>query len=453
MSQATASVSSEPHTATRHEDWPAELEQDPRWLLTLRVASGRNFVRAPLLSRFLLHIVAETLAGRQERITEHQIGVQVFGRPESYRTVEDNIVRNYARQLRRRLADHFVASPDEPMCIEIPLGAYVPLFIMRAAHCDKANVLHLQKAPQLNAAEVVAATGHIGSLTASRGAWTGIFVRLLLVALYSALLISLTYFFLRPHIAERHDGQNNILWQTLLEGTKTTYIVPPDAGFNLIEDLAHRPIPLADYIQGQYAQLPLSRFDEHSAQDLRTHEFTDFVDMQIVASLIRVPQYNPQRVFLRFPRDVRLDDLKNSNAVIIGSVCSNPWASLGDAKTNFHIVCSAGMQSSSIVNQSPLLHEQEIYASQWNQPTHTTYALIRLVPNLSGDGRLLLLEGLDVAGTQAAAEALLHSDAVESVIRHAKRSDGTLGSFEILLRATSIESNATGAEIIATRIH
>src|SRR6202011_2137551 len=104
-------------------------EGDPRWQLTQRVVAGRHFAKSPLLSKFLLYVVAETLGGRASEITEHQIGVQVFGRPQDYRTVEDNIVRNYARQLRKRLAEHFAHDGDgSSLRIEIPLGGYVPVF-------------------------------------------------------------------------------------------------------------------------------------------------------------------------------------------------------------------------------------------------------------------------------------------------------------------------------------
>ncbi len=116
---------------------PGELghdhDADARWRLAKRVVASRHFARSPLLSKFLLFVVTETLEGRQQEITEHQIGVQVFGRPTSYRTVEDNIVRNYARQLRKRLAEHFAdVGSREAMQIEIPVGGYVPVFEKRA---------------------------------------------------------------------------------------------------------------------------------------------------------------------------------------------------------------------------------------------------------------------------------------------------------------------------------
>ena len=71
----------------------------------------------------------------------------------------------------------------------------------------------------------------------------------------------------------------------------------------------------------------------------------------------------------------------------------------------------------------------------------------------SGTGHLLLLQGLDVAGTQAAAEALFHLEAIAPVLQRATRSNGSLRYFEILLRSTSIESNSTGTQVIASRIY
>ena len=109
---------------------PRDFQGDPRWVLAQRVVGGSHFARSPLLSKFLLFVVAEAIRGRDSEITEHQIGVQVFDRPPGYRTIEDNIVRNYARQLRKRLAEHFAdEGSEEPIRIDVPVGGYVPVFI------------------------------------------------------------------------------------------------------------------------------------------------------------------------------------------------------------------------------------------------------------------------------------------------------------------------------------
>jgi hypothetical protein len=193
--------------------------------------------------------------------------------------------------------------------------------------------------------------------------------------------------------------------------------------------------------------------DAHTAEGLRSQRLTSFVDAQIIGTLAGLPEYNPQRTFVRFPRDLRLDDLKDANAVLIGSVGSNPWASIADNSANFHIVYRQGRAGATIINESPQPGEQASYESHWSEPSHETFALIAFLPNLDGNGRLLLLQGLDVAGTQAAAEALFRSDAVAPILQRAKRPDGSIRFFEILVRSTSINWNATDSQVIAVRIH
>jgi hypothetical protein len=447
--------------AIRHEQkvpisqdaWPRWFEHDPRWALVQRVAAGPNFARSPLLSKFLLYVVAETLEGREREITEHQIGVQVFDRRPGYSTVEDNIVRNYARQLRRRLAEHFAGEGStESLRIDIPLGGYVPVFVRGSGGPHGAEVRSFPVSVNIHAQS--GATRAAAQAPAPRWNWKRWLFGALGVAAYSALLICLTWYVSgRAHAPISFPHAADPLWSALFEGPENTFIVPADASFNLLEDLSRRPMPLADYIQGDYLGLPLAGIDAHSADDLRSQRFTSFVDLQTIAALARLPQYNPRRAFLRFPRDLRLDDLKNANAILIGSVGSNPWASIADSSANFRIVYRQGMQGAMIINAKPQPGEAPSYASHWNEPAHETFALIAFLPNLGGSGHLLLLQGLDVAGTQAAAETLFHQNAIAPVLRRATRPDGSLRYFEILLRSTSIESNATGSQVIASRVY
>lgn len=430
-------------------------ENDERWQVTQRVVASRHFIRSPLLSKFLLYIVAETIQGRAEEISEHQIGVHVFDRPPSYRTVEDNIVRSYARQLRRRLTDYFAdGGSSEPLQIDIPLGGYIPFFLKPGQEEQESEDPERCVPKSLRKPADAALESPVETRRRS-------FVRKipapLLLGLYTVLIFSGTWF-----AAERVGRKKqNIppvtamtpLWNALFHTPARTYLVPADAGLNLIEDLSRHPLSLAGYIEGDYTTASLPAVDEHSAEDLRGQHFTSFVDLQIISSLSRLPEFDPERTILRFPRDLRLDDLKNANAVIIGSVGSNPWAAIAENNANFHIVYREGMQGATIVNSKPLPGELPEYVSRWSEPAHETFALISCLPNLEGNGRLLILQGLDVAGTQAAGEALFHPAAIASVLRKATRPDGSLRYFEILLRATSIESSATGTQVIGSRVY
>lgn len=105
---------------------------DPRWELAQRVADGPNFRNCPKLRAFFLYVCENALLGRVENVREQLIGTRVFGRHQDYNLNEDNIVRVEARELRKRLASYFAdAGRNEPVIIEIPKGAYVPVFKQR----------------------------------------------------------------------------------------------------------------------------------------------------------------------------------------------------------------------------------------------------------------------------------------------------------------------------------
>ena len=116
-----------------------DLNADPRWQLAQRIVASRSFAKSALLSSFLLYVCEREITGRTNEISEHQIGVRVFGRRPGYSAGEDNIVRNYARQLRHRLEQYFQEEgKDEELRVSIPRGKYVPSFpsiTFRSARC------------------------------------------------------------------------------------------------------------------------------------------------------------------------------------------------------------------------------------------------------------------------------------------------------------------------------
>src|ERR1700733_5604831 len=108
---------------------PLCLTEDPRWQLAQRIVASKSFAKSALLSKFLLYVCDRALSGKTDEISENQIGVHVFLRRPGYNQGEDNIVRNYARQLRQRL-DHYFEEEGkfEELRISIPLGKYIPVF-------------------------------------------------------------------------------------------------------------------------------------------------------------------------------------------------------------------------------------------------------------------------------------------------------------------------------------
>jgi hypothetical protein len=79
--------------------------------------------------------------------------------------------------------------------------------------------------------------------------------------------------------------------------------------------------------------------------------------------------------------------------------------------------------------------------------------VIAYVPNLDNTGHILLIEGVNMAGTQAAGEFVLRPKQIQTLIEKAIDSQGRLQTFEILLKTTSIAANASDVQVLSERIH
>lgn len=78
---------------------------------------------------FLNFVVKETLKGSADQIKERTIGAEVFGRPSSYDTNLDHVVRTAATELRKRLTIYYGDDKhrSELRIYMIP-GSYIPKF-------------------------------------------------------------------------------------------------------------------------------------------------------------------------------------------------------------------------------------------------------------------------------------------------------------------------------------
>jgi TolB-like protein len=94
-----------------------------------RVLASPQFAGAPRLAGFLSFVVEMALAGDGEQIKESLIAVEVYGRRPDYNPQVDSTVRVEAGRLRARLRQYYETSgQDEAVRIELPKGAYVPVF-------------------------------------------------------------------------------------------------------------------------------------------------------------------------------------------------------------------------------------------------------------------------------------------------------------------------------------
>jgi TolB-like protein/Flp pilus assembly protein TadD len=94
-----------------------------------RILGSKAFRQADRLKRFLRFIVTETIEGRGERLKEFVVGVEVFGKDDSFDPRNDPIVRVQARRLRAQLTRYYSEEGrDDDLAIELPKGGYTPVF-------------------------------------------------------------------------------------------------------------------------------------------------------------------------------------------------------------------------------------------------------------------------------------------------------------------------------------
>ena len=94
-----------------------------------RVLNSAAFRGSKRCHEFLEFGVGRSLGGDGDSLKERTLATEVFGRKATADLGDDSIVRVGAREVRKRLAQYYMSSgADDRLRIELPPGAYVPVF-------------------------------------------------------------------------------------------------------------------------------------------------------------------------------------------------------------------------------------------------------------------------------------------------------------------------------------
>jgi len=452
--------------------------------LVERLAASVELRRAARLRAFLIYVSDRTLHHGGSGLHEQEIGAAVFGRPAGYDTGIDNIVRVNATELRKRLEHYFAdEGAGESVVLEIQRGSYATVFSRRSPASVEPVASAGGGAPGLAGdlpAQEPSAPGPAGVLTAasalstpsepaagpgaaaSPGAaakagrpqtqrWWQAAAALLLAAVLALAWQN------RELTLEAHPWQRSpavrALWGNFFDSGQETDLLLADTSFALAEDIMQRSISLTDYLNYSYKQFAAApTLSEAQRRDLRlvlernNGSIADFrVGQQILA-------LDPGRLTLTFARQFTPDQAKDHSLVLIGSRQSNPWVGLFAGKLNFDIEYDPAAERPYVVNHAPEKGEAPMYPAAANHdPPGTSYAVIAYLPDLSGKGRTLLIEGCDSQATGAAGDFVTSEDSL-ALLEQRFPSPG-LPFFEVLLRTSQLSGTPLHGEVIAFRIH
>jgi hypothetical protein len=225
----------------------------------------------------------------------------------------------------------------------------------------------------------------------------------------------------------------------------------------MLQDVLHTDVPLADYSNRQYPENILRREPDPklraALQLIAARQYTSFADTNIAFRLRTLTQqFTNSRVSVRYARDLSIRDFKSGSFVLIGSRRAIPWEQLFEPQLNFLYEEDKAKHQFYFRNAHPKPGEQAAYIPSEKDGIEETYADVAFVPNLQGNGSVLILSGITMAASEAAGELVLRGSFATELTRLL----GTEGIrdkyFEILLKSDTVAGSVRGFHIVTCRI-
>jgi hypothetical protein len=331
---------------------------------------------------------------------------------------------------------------SETLIVEIPKGSYVPVF--RSARIAKTSSgIFEQEGPAKRSTLPILAPWILCGI----------------LALACALLWQ--------RLESVHNGgalqvQTKPPWplSEVLDGQHRTCIVVADVNYGMLRIITHKSGSLEDYLKPGFPQdfisPDLKRKEATIINYIENSVLTSYADVAVLSFLKDLGSANRDRIFVRPARDLRLRDLDEGNYVFIGSPGSNPWVQLFENRLNFQETEGlVGEGPKAFLNKSPRQGERNTYEGlRWTGTAGEDYADIALLPNEQHDSAILILQGLQQEGTEAAGRFL--ADANNR--RELRSALGLSGDpkervwFEALIRTKAVAGAPNSETVVAVRL-
>lgn len=416
-----------------------EFASDPRWQLLERILLTSPFQKSSRLPSLLCYLAEHSIRGKLDELTEQRIGTAVFGKPTGYSPAEDSTVRVHVRQLRLRLHEYFACEGrDETLIVDIPKGSYALVFHSAAAKhaAPDATPANPEPGPAI-----------------PRWSWIRSVVPW--IALTAALVCGFGWYSAAK--AVRGEGVPWPVSAVIQNGVQTT-VVTSD-GSTMLRLLTQRQFTLEDYLKsGFLGTITPPHMDDNLARLVKyisDSEITSFADTMVASTFEKLAGTHNTNLVITTARNLNLQELNHGNFVFVGGPTSNPWVSLYASKLNFEVVEDGVGGNMYFLNRKPRPGEQATYQGlRYTGSGGEDYATISVLPSSSGQGNVMILQGLREEGTEALA-ILLADKKDRTELYRALRLDGKQKNpvyFEALIRAQTVAGAPISISIVATRV-
>lgn len=436
-----------------------EICEEQKHALLERIAASTHFRRSSRLRDLLLFLGSRDSGNNPVDVHEQEIGETVFGRPSRYDCGQDNIVRVYASELRKRLGLYFTEEgADEEFILTMPRGGYRFVFQSRSP----ANDVELAPVATQSLLEgitgdlsVDAANGSLNRLTRSK-AWMLCFLGVVAGLGLGVLLMTLIY---RGVPGERraqtaaHKPLLSAFWSAFSTDSGSIDIVLPDASVNITEYILRKPISLSDYLNRDYYAAALTAHSgaERIADihEIFNHNIVTLGDFEAAQQLLSLSSVKT-RMHLIAARSYTPDSLKQDSLILIGGEPANPWVSLFNKDLNFALVDNDRNMQTYVINRDPRPGEPASFTPALNQDAVLTeYGVIAFLPSPNRVGNILILAGTDAQTTKDVADYFTSEDKLREL--QERLGSKRIRYFEAVIRTTRLSNISFSSQIVAFR--
>ena len=399
-----------------------------------RILKSKFFVSSHRSSRFLQHVVEKALAGEFGSLKERLLGIDLFGRTSDFDTDHDSVVRVAASDVRRRLRDFYRSEPDSAVRIELPAGIYIP----------RIEVLSDRPSPADPAQPPVLAT------KPRAFPWQAVAIASTAVAVILAATLPL-----QPSaipVTSAHPLPLPI-WASLFNAGRSIDVVPADANLVIAKSRSGQDVPLESYSNHGFAyagDLP-GRVGAYLNQIPLTTVSDAVLAGRIADLAVRFGAHSQVRPCSRLDFSELKSDVP---VVLLGSPMSNPWTQLLYDQLDFQVVHRFETGFDICINRHPRSGESGAYVPALHRQGFSEgYAIITMVPNLTGRAPVLIVAGTSTEGTEAAGEFVTNGERLSASL-HKLGIDGgrPMRKIELLIRLSFVSSESAQSEIIASRV-
>jgi hypothetical protein len=237
-------------------------------------------------------------------------------------------------------------------------------------------------------------------------------------------------------------------WSQIFRPGQTTDVVLDDAGVGLYQELTGRSFALSDYFDRSYLRTVPS---DESANAMVLRRQSSFANVSFLWRLMQVGGPMARDATVTFARDYAFRNLKSDNAVLLGSPRSNLWMEPFLPQLGIRWQFDKAQGTYYPVDTWATGEPKPFPTSQATE-SRESYCGISLLPNLGGNGHVLIVSATGGSAYNAAAGFLADETAMSNLRKQLPSTDArTFPYFESLIRVKGRSAQPRDAAIVVCR--